>query len=241
MDDRRALMAAILANPDEDTPRLALADWLDEHGDKHDRARAEFIRLQIEAAALPAGDKRRAKLDAAATKLRDAHKVEWLKPLEPFAGKAIGYPATDIDWTRGLLKYLLLHTGEFLQKAVQKAMPDALAAVGVEHLGFYSPTKKVAALANSSAMRWTSSVSYPGPDDAALEAFGASPEWEHLSRMAFDEAKVTDAGLKDFAHNARQTRLRLFGCSVSGGLKTHRGKYTAAGLLAIVGSDRFPL
>ena len=35
MDDRRALMAAILANPDEDTPRLALADWLQEHGDEH--------------------------------------------------------------------------------------------------------------------------------------------------------------------------------------------------------------
>jgi len=32
MDDRRALMAAIAANADEDTPRLALADWLDEHG-----------------------------------------------------------------------------------------------------------------------------------------------------------------------------------------------------------------
>ena len=49
MDDRRALMAAIIANPDEDTPRLALADWLQEHGDKYDQARAAFIRLQIEA------------------------------------------------------------------------------------------------------------------------------------------------------------------------------------------------
>jgi uncharacterized protein (TIGR02996 family) len=28
MDERRALMAAIITNPDEDTPRLALADWL---------------------------------------------------------------------------------------------------------------------------------------------------------------------------------------------------------------------
>ena len=32
MDDRSALMAAIIANPDEDTPRLALADWLDAWG-----------------------------------------------------------------------------------------------------------------------------------------------------------------------------------------------------------------
>jgi uncharacterized protein (TIGR02996 family) len=43
MDTRDALIAAILANPDEDTPRLMYADWLDEHGDA---PRAEFIRVQ---------------------------------------------------------------------------------------------------------------------------------------------------------------------------------------------------
>jgi uncharacterized protein (TIGR02996 family) len=43
--DQEAFLAAIAASPEEDTPRLAYADWLDEHGD-HDRAR--FIRLQID-------------------------------------------------------------------------------------------------------------------------------------------------------------------------------------------------
>ncbi|MBN9118381.1 MAG: TIGR02996 domain-containing protein [Planctomycetes bacterium] len=47
MSDRDALIAAILANPDEDTPRLVFADWLDEHGDA---PRAEFIRVQCELA-----------------------------------------------------------------------------------------------------------------------------------------------------------------------------------------------
>src|SRR5438093_1495473 len=42
---RSALLAAICAHPDEDTPRLVYADWLDEHGE-HDRA--EFIRVQCE-------------------------------------------------------------------------------------------------------------------------------------------------------------------------------------------------
>ncbi|MBY0456405.1 MAG: TIGR02996 domain-containing protein, partial [Gemmataceae bacterium] len=50
LSDRDALLAAIRANPDEDTPRLAFADWLDEHGDEADRARAEFIRVQCELA-----------------------------------------------------------------------------------------------------------------------------------------------------------------------------------------------
>jgi uncharacterized protein (TIGR02996 family) len=41
--DHRALFRAVLANPDEDVPRLMYADWLEEHGDA---ARAEFIRVQ---------------------------------------------------------------------------------------------------------------------------------------------------------------------------------------------------
>jgi uncharacterized protein (TIGR02996 family) len=45
MTDRDALLRAILANPDEDTPRLAFADLLDEEGE---RKRAAFIRSQIE-------------------------------------------------------------------------------------------------------------------------------------------------------------------------------------------------
>jgi uncharacterized protein (TIGR02996 family) len=48
--DRADLLAAILANPDDDNVRLVYADWLQEHGDD---ARAEFIRVQIELAKLP--------------------------------------------------------------------------------------------------------------------------------------------------------------------------------------------
>jgi uncharacterized protein (TIGR02996 family) len=44
MTDADAFLAAIMANPSDDLPRLVFADWLDEHGDP---ARAEFIRLQI--------------------------------------------------------------------------------------------------------------------------------------------------------------------------------------------------
>ena len=45
--DQKQLLRAILENPDEDTPRLMYADWLDEHDDA---ARAEFIRLQCKLA-----------------------------------------------------------------------------------------------------------------------------------------------------------------------------------------------
>jgi uncharacterized protein (TIGR02996 family) len=48
MSDRDALFAAILADPDDDLPRLVYADWLEENGRPADVARAQFIRLQIE-------------------------------------------------------------------------------------------------------------------------------------------------------------------------------------------------
>ena len=44
MNQERALLRAVAAEPDEDLPRLVYADWLDDHG----RAEwAEFIRAQV--------------------------------------------------------------------------------------------------------------------------------------------------------------------------------------------------
>jgi uncharacterized protein (TIGR02996 family) len=48
--DEAALLAAVLAGPDDDLPRLVYADWLDENGRPE---RAEFIRVQCELAQLP--------------------------------------------------------------------------------------------------------------------------------------------------------------------------------------------
>lgn len=53
MDDEAAILSAIAGHPAEDTPRLAYADWLDDHAaylpdPAAARVRAEFIRLQCE-------------------------------------------------------------------------------------------------------------------------------------------------------------------------------------------------
>ena len=44
--ERRGLLAAVIASPENDLPRLVYADYLEETGDAADIARAEFIRLQ---------------------------------------------------------------------------------------------------------------------------------------------------------------------------------------------------
>jgi uncharacterized protein (TIGR02996 family) len=51
MSDHEALLAAICENPDEDTPRLVFADWLEERDQPE---RAAFVRSQVELARTPA-------------------------------------------------------------------------------------------------------------------------------------------------------------------------------------------
>src|SRR4051794_40504879 len=51
MADEEAFLQEIAANPEDDTPRLIFADWLEERGD----SQAEFIRAQCAAARSMAG------------------------------------------------------------------------------------------------------------------------------------------------------------------------------------------
>jgi uncharacterized protein (TIGR02996 family) len=50
MSDEAALLAAIRDDPEDDTPRLVYADWLDDQGGESNADRAEYIRLEIDLA-----------------------------------------------------------------------------------------------------------------------------------------------------------------------------------------------
>jgi uncharacterized protein (TIGR02996 family) len=64
----------IVEHPDDDTPRLVYADWLDDHGDPD---RAEFIRLQIDLARKPKTDPNREVWQKRERELLDVHAWEW--------------------------------------------------------------------------------------------------------------------------------------------------------------------
>jgi uncharacterized protein (TIGR02996 family) len=89
-----ALLREAKESPEDDTPRLVLADWLDEHGDPD---RAEFIRLQLR---LAPGSALRAKernaLQHRSTELLDRHGGAWMGPLWRFW-------LSPVVWHRGLL------------------------------------------------------------------------------------------------------------------------------------------
>jgi len=72
--DEQTLLAAVIAHPDEDTPRLMYADWLQENGQLD---RAEFIRAQIEASKFPPGDPAARTLRARVVKLAKKYRKRW--------------------------------------------------------------------------------------------------------------------------------------------------------------------
>src|SRR5262245_58810399 len=71
------LLAHAKENPDADTPRLILADWLEERGGASDRSRAELVRLQCRRARLSFDDPLHDELEAREGKLCDAHWLQW--------------------------------------------------------------------------------------------------------------------------------------------------------------------
>src|SRR5688572_6709814 len=80
MTERDALLRAVCENPDDDTPRLVLADWLDENEEPE---RAEFIRLQIELATMRDGKAKQMR-QAREKELLNSHQEEWAAPLKPY-------------------------------------------------------------------------------------------------------------------------------------------------------------
>ncbi|MGL4424542.1 MAG: TIGR02996 domain-containing protein, partial [Gemmataceae bacterium] len=79
--DADHFLAAIAAAPDDDTPRLIYADWLDDHADS---ARAEFIRIQCQLAQLDDVDPSRDGLEDRELELLRQHERKWF-PNWPFA------------------------------------------------------------------------------------------------------------------------------------------------------------
>src|SRR5579862_3542121 len=102
MNDEQRFLQAILAAPDDDTPRLIYADWLEERGD----VRAEFIRVQCELARLSPDEPQYPDLEERAEDLIDEHGETW-------AGKVKSI-VTDYEFRRGFVERVSLGAKKFL-------------------------------------------------------------------------------------------------------------------------------
>jgi uncharacterized protein (TIGR02996 family) len=163
--DRDALLAAIRADPDDDTPRLVFADWLEEHGEADF---AQLIRLEIERDRLPQGHPRRQALDQEAFALRKA-----------FPGY-VHDPRILSPTRRGFHDYLM-------------ASVFALRA-GLDRLGPYAPRLCVLLGADRAEEKAAEEEAERGGPDrvgAALREIFASPWVRHWDALECQSLRLT--------------------------------------------------
>ena len=109
MSDEEGFLQTIIANPDDDAPRLVYSDWLEDHGYLD---RAEFIRVQCELARMSKDDLRFAELDRRERGLRKAHFEEWIAPLRAVTH----FYKTLSEFRRGFVEYIQIRGAAFLEK-----------------------------------------------------------------------------------------------------------------------------
>ena len=129
MTHNDAFLQDILANPEDDTPRLIYADWLEERGDP----RGEFIRVQCRLARMPADDRRWPLLEQLERELLERHQDKWLGSLRPSLARW--------SFRRGFLDMIAVPASLYLQRAVKR--PATVRRFEVDLAGFEIPASVI--------------------------------------------------------------------------------------------------
>jgi uncharacterized protein (TIGR02996 family) len=199
--EARALLADIRANPDDDTPRLVYADWLEENGDAD---RAQIIRLQIQRARLPEYDGGAATLLRRERTLLKAHGADWGEVPPGLGIKG--------ELRRGFVEHITLTPQAFLDHAgaVFERLPirsiffshaDGLPGL-VGRLAQSPLLARVAALRFGPRPHGTSGLA-----DAGMRTLLASPHLKGLRVLAAQRNDLTSEGARAVAEAGHLTAL----------------------------------
>jgi uncharacterized protein (TIGR02996 family) len=183
-------------HPEDDTPRLVLADWLQEHDDP----RGELLRIQVLRESLPPADPRHPALEVREQELWAEHAAEWLGPLWDM----------QLYWSvhRGLLH--LYVAADFFDRWAAWTASDAFAWVEKLRLGFVTTAEDVVRLAPMPCLAYLGTLDLYGSrgGDRGVAAVAASP---HLGRLRALDLSQTGLGPAGAA--------ALAGCRTLSGLK----------------------
>jgi len=179
-----------LAAPDDDGPRLALADWCEQNGES---SRARMIRMQLELSARarldnPGGRAYELATDTAALARSDGDR--WLR-FDELAPYLVGY-----RYIRGCVELARLDAGTFVAHA-----PELFALAPIRHLDITALGGFAAELFTSPWLRGIRSLSLrsTGLDDDGLAAIAASPHLAELEWLSLAENAVDMPGLEALA------------------------------------------
>jgi uncharacterized protein (TIGR02996 family) len=202
--DREALYRAIIEHPDEDTPRLAFADWLDEHGSESDKLRARFIRVQCAKARTEEQHPDWRKLYAEEAKLRKTMTWEpdhWPKHLEK--------RATNHDYERGFIAALTVHSKKFLTEAERFYSDDPIQRVKFVKLTAKQgsvPAEELFASPHLARLR-TLDLTGSSVESAVLSLIATCPHLAGLRSLVLAENPVSAAGLARLIDSPRLPAL----------------------------------
>lgn len=173
-----ALLAAAKADPADDTPKLVLADWLQEQDHDADRARGEFVRLAVEYRRREADGRAGWDFSDRAAKLWEHYHPAWLGPL-PAAGFNL--------WNTSAPACVLLSTFIDGDRLILRAARD---------------------LAGSEHYAWVSELCFNRIGGGQLQKFADSPLLESLASIRMEGCRVTRSALDDLVSSPRAARLR---------------------------------
>ena len=222
MAENAALLAAIIAHPAEDTPRLAYADWLDENGDP-DRAR--FIRLQYEIEKLPPIGLKASKAKKEADALLLEHWTEWTG-----AVRGLGY---GLGFRRGFVESVQIDAEYFLTNGERLFAAAPVREVRIRSLGDHTPELAASPLlARVEKLAFSNDIMDQLSGHGRLQALLASPHLAGVRRLDLSMQRLRDADAALIAECPNLTslvHLDLSGNSVF-----------VAGMRALAKSDRLP-
>jgi uncharacterized protein (TIGR02996 family) len=195
MTEQEAFLQAIIEEPDDDTPRLVYADWLDEHGEDD---RAEFIRVQCLQASLPWDDDRQSELLAREARLLARHYEEWTAVCGGWPDReSDGSPG--IGFRRGFIEHLRhAQLDYFLEWA-----HAIFAACPVRHLqmqltpGMPLPPGRAFDLARCAYLERLRTLQLWGGRQADVLEVCWSPHLDRLETLVLWANSLTDEGLRE--------------------------------------------
>lgn len=194
--EQAALIAAIRAAPDDDAPRLACAEWYAQQGGTANVARAEFIRLQLERAKLPADDVRHSALEARELRLLKRHAPEWCD--SHFVFKKCRFRC-------GFIEYVHLHLQHFLHHRRQMLALEPVRDISLTGW-WHAPTHLVQRVAACEELQWIEAlrIHHQGPHKHPRSDLVLLLESPHFTRL-----RTLHCPMVEFDKDARHRFERL--------------------------------